>query len=232
VFGALLQLRRAKWALETLLHHQHRHPVAAGGALAGASRSRNDACGLVHAWWALRLEVLGIVSQLYAHFTLTVVHAGSLGGPSRSAPSPLPALAWSQSALPLCAEWTRFHDEQLPAQRSLHGCQRAFEEFTERVAARCLLLPRYAHVRHALRQILSLALRLRMQLETIAPLSARTHAAAAERWREELQRTVRFVLKTLRQAAQHDGDRPHEEDPELLDLCRALNFSGFYVEDC
>ena len=69
-----------------------------------------------------------------------------------------------------------------------------------------------------------------MQLETIAPLSARTHAAAAERWRAELQHTVRFVLRTLRQAAQQ-GDQPHEEDPELLDLCRALNFSGFYPED-
>ena len=87
---------------------------------------------------------------------------------------------------------------------------------------RCLLAPADAPIHLAIEGILGLALRLRVQLEALPRVGAEAHAASAAAWRDELQQGVRFVLDELRGAA------TREPRGELLDLCRLLDFNGYY----
>ena len=185
VSGLLLQLRRAKWALETT-----------GGTAAALRLGGGDgeAAWCAHPWRVLRAEVLHLVGAIYTHFTLGVI------GP----------------------EWRSFRDEAVPRARDVDAFRAAHEAFAARVHRRCLLAAADAPIHRAIEAILGLALRLRMQLEALPRVGARAHAESAARWREELQGAVRFVLDELRSAARR------EPRGELLDLCRLLDFNGYY----
>lgn len=183
IFQLLLQLRRAKWALETA-ERDHGHRSFDHG-------TDNRYCA--HPWWVLRAEVLHIVSTIYSHFTLGVI------GP----------------------EWRIFQDA-LPMVGHVDAFRAAHEAFILRVHRRCLLAPRDEPILLAIERILSIALRLRVQLNALPRLPAQAHAASAARWRSELHTGVRFVLDELRAAAER------EPRAELDGLCQLFDFNGFY----
>jgi len=151
-----------------------------------------DADGVpgVRAWWVLRADLLHVVGQLLGYLTTAMVHV----------------------------EWTAFIS-RLPALRDLDSYMSAHDDFAARVAARCMLEPRHAPVTHAVHQILSLALQLRIHVDTLTPESA-AHAPTIERWRVELRHRVQSMLDALRRGMVEQGGRV---DADLLELCRALD---------
>ena len=94
-----------------------------------------------------------------------------------------------------------------------------------RGAALHLLGARDAPIRRAIETILALALRLRVQLDSLPDVGAQAHAASAMRWRAELRECVRFVLDALRAAGEKESRR------ELLDLCRLLSYNDYYERE-
>ena len=200
IFELLLQLRRARWALETLESVPTGTADAPTAAPAQPASERRDGqrgpwrwCA--HPWRVLRAEILHVIAAIYAHLTLGVINP----------------------------EWQAFEAAmQNDLATSVDTFRSAHEAFAKRVAERCLLAPPDAPVRHAIEAILGLALRLRMQLRDLPRLNVRVHATSAAKWRQELRRAVVFVLGQLRLAASRDART------ELLDLCRLLDFNGFY----
>eukprot|EP00965_Chrysotila_dentata_P254030 6211740-Pleurochrysis_carterae.AAC.1 len=208
LFSFMLQLRRAKWALEssgsgrTLRASTASAPNTSYTRTAAQSTSATTpslpspsaAAARQRLWWLLRAEVLAFVQQLHSYFALAVIQS----------------------------EWTAFSCK-VPQMRDVDGVREAHEQFLARTAERCLLLPRFEPILREIRQILTLALRLRLQLDSIAPLPVAAHAVAVARWRGELRDSIGFVLRTLKRTAE-DGPR----DAQLLEIFHALNFNGFY----
>ena len=166
VFALLLRLRRARWALETV-----DSTAADASATGGRERGGINGWHSAHPWRVLRAEVLHLISALYSHFTLGVIHP-----------------AWRDFA------------STAPSLFHLDDFRAAHEAFAQRVLSRCLLEERHAPIHAAIERVLGLGLRLRMQLEMLPRLSAKAHAASAVRWRAELRVGVRFVLDELRRA--------------------------------
>ena len=184
IFALLLQLRRARWALETASEE-------------GASSSRHDAWHCAHPWLVLRAELLHFIAVMYSHLTLAVIQP----------------------------EWQAF----LQAVRTVadvDAFREAHEGFSERMTRRCLLRPRDEPILRAIQRILSIALRLRIQLEALPKQSAQVHVTSATRWRAELRSAVQFVVEALRHAADAE---PRAAAAELLELCRLVDFNNFYA---
>ena len=192
VFGWLLRLRRARWALETC---EGGGGGTGGGGGGGGGALHDGGWQCAHPWRVLRSEVLHLVSSVYSHVTLGVLHP----------------------------EWRAFV-ASAPLLSDVDAFRAAHEAFASRVEQRGLLAHRHAPILAAIERILGLALRLRLQLDELPRLSAKAHAASAARWRAELRVGVRFVLDELRRAA---GREPAMR-AELVDLCRLLDYNGFY----
>ena len=196
VFHLLLQLRRSRWALETAdADGAERRRVQGGMGSSGGARERQERHS-AHPWRVLRAEVLHIIGALYSHLALGVINP----------------------------EWKAF--SQRAAQLThVDAFREAHEAFSRRLLHRCLLGPRDAAIRSAIETILALALRLRVQLDSLPVVGAQAHAASAMRWRAELRECVRFVLDALRAAGEKESRR------ELLDLCRLLSFNDYYERE-
>ncbi|KAL3920308.1 MAG: hypothetical protein SGPRY_005300, partial [Prymnesium sp.] len=176
VFTLLLQLRRAKWSLETIRYPGDKREV---------SHSQ-------HAWRLLQAEMLHFVTTLYTHLTLAVIQV----------------------------EWTDFCS-RLAALSDVDSFREAHDLFASRVHDGCLLGVKFEPLLQAVRSILNLALRLR---EQVMSMSASGPPSAAERWRFELRRGVRFALRSLRVGV----DCGPRAACSFVDLCRCLDFNRFY----
>jgi hypothetical protein len=193
VFALLLRLRRAKWSLEGL-------PLgrAAGARRGGLNIEARRAgintdlpyayggAGLRH-WWTLRSELLHAIDHLYGFFCLAVISA----------------------------EW-RAWVGRLPQMPSVDAVRTSHMSFCDTIATRCFLGDGFTAELAAIDAILTLALRLRVQLEALGTLPPAAHAAAARRWRTELRRSIKLLTATL------------DTQPASRALGEALNFNHFY----
>ena len=193
VFQLLLRLRRARWALETAdAEGAERRRMQAGLGSGGGASEARERFSS-HPWRVLRAEVLHLIASIYSHLTLGVINP----------------------------EWRAFV-EALAESTHVDAFRRVHEGFARRVFERCLLAPCDAPLRRAIDRILALALRLRVQLDSLPRIGAEAHTASATKWRRELRESVRFVLNALRTAGEQ------QSRVELLDLCRLLSFNEYY----
>ena len=178
VFGLLVMLRRARWALETAENGSEAAADGSSGGGGGRVGGSDAWRQCAHPWRVLRAEVLHLVSAIYAHLTLGVIHP----------------------------EWRAFEQTVMDAKENhVDAFRTAHEGFAARVARGCLLSDSDLPIRNAIERILGLALRLRLQLDDLPRLDANQHAANAAGWRRELRSGVVFVLTELKRAAEQEA---------------------------
>lgn len=160
---------------------------AGGASRAGGGFSRAGVGFSLRPWWTLRSELLHAIDHLYGFFCLAVISA----------------------------EW-RVWVARLPEMPNVDAVRAAYQVFCDKVAARCFLEAGFSAELAAIDAILTLALRLRVQLEALGTLPPAAHEAAARRWRTELRRSIQLLTATL------------DKQPASRALGEALNFNHFY----
>lgn len=143
--------------------------------------------GTLRLWWTLRSELLHAIHHIYGFFSVAVISA----------------------------EWHAWV-ARVSKLRDIDSLRTAHEDFCVSVAARCFIEDRFVAELDAIDAILTLALRLRVQLEALSTLPPAAHMAAARRWRKELRRSIQLLTDTL------------DKQPESRALSEALNFNYFY----